>query len=173
MAKKKAKKKVVKKKAKKKTSKKTTRKTAKRAARGEFSSKVTKKIIQILREGDEKMTIPQIAKVIGKSKATVYNMDKGKARLSAEDYGKLAGSIGHATIDALQNITLEDVKEVADDVKKAVQGFLKKSKNKGIEFSKTAAEKGPKMSKSGAKYLARKTGGILKATGDFLKSLGQ
>lgn len=125
-----------------------------------FSEAVTKKVIKLLRE-DGKMSVADIASAIGKSNKTVYKMAQGKSRLSAEAYGKLASSISSSLVVAIQNITMEDVKEVAGKA-----GELAK------ELCCKGSKAGTKLSRSAVKKVVKTTGRLLQAAGEFIKALG-
>lgn len=159
--------------AKKKAKKKTVRKAKKEPAvkvikleSGKLSKKATKEIVGLLRsKKGGSMSINDIAKAIGKSPATVYNMSQGKARLSAADYGNLAGKIGSSLWVQVCNITMDDVKNTAEAVKKyAKQEFKKATKDAG----KAARD----FSKRGGKAFASNVGAFLTVAGDFISGLG-
>jgi len=162
-----AKKKSTKAKVTRKTSKKKTAKkkvATRKNGRATFSKSATRKVIKLLRK-EGKMSVAEVAKALGKSAATVYNMAAGRVCLSAQDYGKLlpeiSKSVSKSVVNAVEAITMDDVRRTA-----------KKVQTRAKELSKTAAKKGVSASQEGAKFAAREVGAFLNAAGNLLKGLG-
>jgi predicted transcriptional regulator len=102
----------------------------------------------LIEEG--KLSVDQIAKIIGRSKVFANKVTRGEARLSAEDLGKLTKSISKSLINKISAITMNDVKCVAENVVK----------------------KTPSATKDALKRMSKEAGAILQSAGAFLKGLG-
>jgi hypothetical protein len=145
-----------------------------------LSISLSSRIIDILM--NDGMTAPQIAQKIGKSRKFVYDVRNGKARLSAQDLGSLAGKVGKIvsgdTLEKIRQISKDDIKETAERVKGVASTLLDNLKNdvaaKGKELSVTAKkyyDQAVPGSKKAARVAVRSIGTFLQASGEFLQGV--
>lgn len=153
-----------KKKTKKKIAKKATKKKAVKKKPGQLSRRATKDIIKLLRsKKGGNMSVPEIAKVLGKNTNTIYKMGKGEARLSAEDYGKLVGKISNSLLAQVTSITMKDVRKAGESIVK----FAKKE----LKDARGDADKLRKFSVCKAKQIAKGADDFLKGASSFIDGL--
>ena len=115
-----------------------------------IGSKVTKKIIDLLKK-EGQMKQAEIARIIEKSPSFVYRAARGEAALSVEDVIKLTGSVKEPLLDKLHDI-VQDIP------------------NKISWLSTKLAATGKKAAKAG-KNARKKMGRYLKELGQYLESL--
>ena len=128
----------------------------KKSVKSKMSRSVSQRVIMLLIVKG-KLSADQIAKTIDRSKNFVNKAAKGEATLSAEELGKLTKSIGSSLINQISAITMGDVKDTAEQVKYIAENVVKGA---------------PGFTKDALKRASREAGGILEATGAFLKGLG-